>query len=148
MGLFRPKKDERIEGQAGKKYSMLESFVKEFETGFGESFYKSSLFGDTLFFDSESKKLGLLPADISQVISQFRLERIVNPSDLKRKNIGGTEVIGAEGGSWMDSNIYERVIKALEKMGISEYRILMSNEPNNPVVVSTLKFNVIISSVV
>ena len=99
---------------------MLESFVKEFEIGFGEKFYRSSLFGDTPFFDSESKKLGLLPADIHQVINQLRLERILNPSDLKRKTIGDTEVIGAEGGSWIDFNIYERLVKTLEKMGVQD----------------------------
>jgi hypothetical protein len=148
MGLFRRKKEEEIDVKKSKEYSMLESFVKEFEIGFGEKFYKSSLFGNTLFFDSESKKLGLLPADIHQVINQFRLERIVNPSDLKRKNIGDTEVIGAEGGSWVDFNIYERLVKTLEKMGVQDYRILMSVNTNEPVVVSALKFNIIIPPIV
>ena len=148
MGLFRRKKEEEIDVKKSKEYSRLESFVKEFEIEFGEKFYKSSLFGNTPFFDSESKKLGLLQADISQVINQFRLERIVNPSDLKRKNIGDTEVIGAEGGSWVDFNIYERLIKTLEKMGVQDYRILMSVNTNEPVVVSALKFNIIIPPVV
>ncbi|MCG2825533.1 MAG: hypothetical protein L6265_02940, partial [Thermoplasmatales archaeon] len=109
---------------------------------------RSSLFGDTPFFDSESKKLGLLPADIHQVINQLRLERILNPSDLKRKNIGDTEVIGAEGGSWIDFNIYERLVKTLEKMGVEDYRILMGTNINEPVVVSALKFNIIIPPIV
>ena len=87
MGLFR-RKEVETDVKTSKEYSMLESFVKEFEAGFGEKFYRSSLFGDTPFFDSESKKLGLLPADIHQVINQFKLERILNPSDIKRKNIG------------------------------------------------------------
>ena len=106
------------------------------------------MFGDTPFFDSESKKIGLLPADIYQIIEQFKLNRVVNPSNLKRKNIGNTEATGIEDGSWVDSNIYEKAVKALEKMGISDYRILMSTEQDNPVVMSTLKFNVIISPVV
>lgn len=148
MGLFRRKKEEEIDVKKSKEYSRLESFVKEFEIEFGEKFYKSSLFGNTPFFDSESKKLGLLPADISQIINQFRLERIVNPSDLKRKKIGDTEVIGAEGGSWVDFNIYERLVKTLEKMGVQDYRILMSVNTNEPVVVSALKFNIIIPPVV
>lgn len=148
MSLFRRKKEEEIDVKKSKEYSRLESFVKEFEIGFGEKFYKSSLFGNIPFFDSESKKLGLLPADIYQIIGQFKLNRIVNPSDLKRKNIGDTEVIGAEGGSWVDFNIYERLVKTLEKMGVQDYRILMSTEPNNPVVVSTLKFNIIIPPIV
>ncbi|MCG2826561.1 MAG: hypothetical protein L6265_08240, partial [Thermoplasmatales archaeon] len=84
LSLFRRKEGE-TDVKTSKEYSMLESFVKEFEIGFGEKFYRSSLFGDTPFFDSESKKLGLLPADIHQVINQLRLERILNPSDLKRK---------------------------------------------------------------
>lgn len=148
MGLFRRKKEEEIDVKKSKEYSRLESFVKEFEAGFGEKFYRSSLFGDTPFFDSESKKIGLLPADISQVISQFRLERILNPSDLKRKDIGNTEATGIEGGSWVNSNIYENAVKALEKMGISDYRILMSVNTNEPVVVSALKFNIIIPPIV
>ncbi|MBU2565356.1 MAG: hypothetical protein KJ655_03775 [Candidatus Thermoplasmatota archaeon] len=147
MSLFR-RKEVETDVKTSKEYSMLESFVKEFEIGFGEKFYRSSLFGDTPFFDSESKKLGLLPADIHQVINQLRLERILNPSDLKRKTIGDTEVIGAEGGSWIDFNVYERLVKTLEKMGVQDYRILMSTEQNNPVVVSTLKFNIIIPPIV
>jgi len=147
MGLFR-RKEVETDVKTSKEYSRLESFVKEFEIGFGEKFYRSSLFGDTPFFDSESKKLGLLPADIHQVINQLRLERILNPSDLKRKTIGDTEVIGAEGGSWIDFNVYERLVKTLEKMGVQDYRILMSTEQNNPVVVSTLKFNIIIPPIV
>ncbi len=148
MGLFRRKKEEETDVKKSKEYSMLESFVKEFEIGFGEKFYKSSLFGNTPFFDSESKKIGLLPADIYQIIEQFKLNRVVNPSDLKRKNIGNTEATGMEGGSWVDSNIYENAVKALEKMNISDYRILMSTDQDNPVVLSTLKFNVIVSPVV
>ena len=148
MGLFRRKKEEEIDVKKSKEYSRLESFVKEFEIGFGEKFYKSSLFGNTSFFDSESKKLGLLPADIYQIMEQFKLNRVVNPSDLKRKSIGNTEATGMEGGSWIDSNIYENAVKALEKMNISDYRILMSTDQDNPVVLSTLKFNVIVSPVV
>ena len=148
MGLFRRKKEEEIDIKKSKEYSRLESFVKEFEIGFGEKFYRSDLFGDMPFFDSESKKLGLLPADIYQIIEQFNLNRVVNPSNLKRKNIGNTEAVGIEGGSWVDSNIYEKAVKTLEKIGISDYRILMSTESNNPVVLSALKFNVIISPVV
>lgn len=147
MGLFRRKEGE-TDVKTGKEYSMLESFVKEFEIGFGEKFYRSSLFGDTPFFDSESKKLGLLPADITLVIAQFRLDRVIKASDINRKNIGNVETIGAEGGSWIDSNIYEKAVKALEKMGVEDYRILMSTEPNNPIVISTLKFNIIISPTV
>ncbi|MDI6916710.1 MAG: hypothetical protein QMC80_02810 [Thermoplasmatales archaeon] len=148
MGLFRRKKEEEIDVKESKKHSMLESFVKEFETGFGEKFYKSSLFGNIHFFDSESKKLGVLPADIYQIIEQFKLNRVVTPSNLKRKNIGNTEATGIEGGSWVDSNIYEKAVKALEKMGISDYRILMSTEKDSPVILSTLKFNIVISPVV
>ena len=87
MVLFRRKKEEEIDVKKSKEYSRLESFVKEFEIGFGEKFYKSSLFGNTPFFDSESKKVGVLPADIYQIIEQFNLNRVVNPSNLKRKNI-------------------------------------------------------------
>ena len=145
MGLFRRKKEEEIDIKKSKEYSRLESFVKEFEIGFGEKFYRSDLFGDMPFFDSESKKLGLLPADIYQIIEQFKLNRVVNPSDIKRKSIGNTEATGMEGGSWVDSNIYEKAVKALEKMGVQDYRILMSTEQDNPIVLSTLKFNVIIS---
>lgn len=148
MVLLRRKKEDETDVKESKKHSMLESFVKEFETWFGEKFYKSSLFGDIPFFDSESKKIGVLPADIYQIVEQFKMNRVVNPSNLKRKNIGNIEVTGIEGGSWFDSNIYEKAVKALEKMGISDYRILMSTEPNKPVVLSTLKFNVIISPVV
>lgn len=148
MGLFKRKKEEETDVQESKKHSMLESFVNEFETGFGEKFYRSDLFGNTPFFDSESKKVGVLPANIYQIIEQFKLNRVVTPSNLKRKNIGNTEAIGIEGGSWFDSNIYEKSVKALEKMGISDYRILMSAEPNNPVVLSALKFNVIVSPLV
>jgi len=148
MVLFRRKKEEEIDVKKSKEYSRLESFVKEFEIGFGEKFYRSDLFGNTPFFDSESKKVGVLPADIYQIIEQFNLNRVVNPSNLKRKNIGNTEATGIEGGSWVDSTIYERLVKALEKMGVQDYRILMSAEQDNPVVLSTLKFNVIISPVV
>ena len=148
MVLFRRKKEEEIDVKKSKEYSRLESFVKEFEIGFGEKFYRSDLFGNTPFFDSESKKVGVLPADIYQIIEQFNLNRVVNPSNLKRKNIGNTEATGIEGGSWVDSNIYENAVKTLEKIGVQDYRILMSTEPNNPVVLSALKFNVIISPVV
>jgi len=82
MVLFRRKKEEEIDVKKSKEYSRLESFVKEFEIGFGEKFYKSSLFGNTPFFDSESKKVGVLPADIYQIIEQFNLNRVVNPSNL------------------------------------------------------------------